>query len=288
MRAVLLPCVCVMAAGCDALFNLDHVSPTAGVIDAPRPADDVGDLPDGPPMYPPCATFGPRLSVQMGMTGSHDPTLSSDRRELFFTRRPVSNYQLIHAVRADTATEFGAGTAVTELNGLNSDDTDPALTADGLMIVFKSTRGGNGNRAYQATRTTVTSTFSTPVVLPDFASQPAAGVDLSPDGLTIYIYTGSVLLQASRATRTAPFSLPLVVGSFGDYPSMSPDGLAIYYNSAAMGLVRRTRASVADQFGTTEQMVDSGGADGDMLADGSAVVLTTGPASDVIVLRECI
>lgn len=68
---------------------------------------------------------------------------------------------------------------------------------------------------------------------------------------------------------------------------MSPSRLAIYYNAAAGGLVRRTRAAPNDGFGGTEESVDAGGSDGDMLSDGTAIVLTTGANSDIAVIREC-
>lgn len=287
MRGGLL-CVCVMAAGCDSLFNLDHVDLQHGDGGTDAMADAASDArPDGPAVFPACKTFAQRQNLQNGLTGSHDPTLSRDRLELFTARQPGTTFDLYRATRADTTTQFGTGSPVGELDDSLADDTDPALTDDGLMIVFLSNRAGSGFRAYQATRSVVGGQFMLPNPLPGLMVQPMDGVDLSADGLTVYFHVGGVLYQASRDNRDNPFGVPLALGMFGAFPSMSPDQLAIYYNASTGGLVRRTRTAPNNGFNGTEEVVDSGGSDGDMISDGSAVVLTTGTSSDIVVIREC-
>lgn len=287
MRRGLL-CVCVMAAGCDSLFNLDHVDLQHGDGGTGAMADATTDArPDGPTVFPACSTFAQRQNLQMGLSGSHDPQLSRDRLELFTARQASATFDLYRSTRTDTTTQFGVGLPITELDDSVADDTDPALTDDGLMIVFLSNRAGSGFRAYQATRSLVGGQFTVPNPLPGLMVQPMDGMDLSADGLTIYFHVGTMLYQAIRDSRDNPFGTPQALGNFGAFPSMSPDKLAIYYNASTGGLVRRTRIAPSDGFNGTEESVDGGGSDGDMVSDGTAIVLTTGANSDIVVIREC-
>jgi hypothetical protein len=277
-----------MAAGCDSLFNLDHVDTQHGDGGTDARADGSADAPpDAPASFPACAAFSQRQNLQNGLSGSHDPQLSRDRLELFTARQASSTFDLYRATRSDTMTQFGIGIPVTELDDSVADDTDPALTDDGLMIVFLSNRTGSGFRAYQATRSVVGGQFTSPNPLPGLVVQPMDGLDLSADGLTIYFHLGTALYQATRDNRDNPFGVPLALGNFGAFPSMSPDKLAIYYNASTGGLVRRTRVAPSDGFNGTEESVDGGGSDGDMISDGTAIVLTTGANSDIVVIREC-
>jgi hypothetical protein len=286
MRVVV---VCLVLTGCDYLFNLDPIHSGPGDSGAASDSDGAGNEIDAPvdaqTVFPTCAGWGNRQDLQGGATGSHDPTLSKNRLELFTVRMPSTSYDIYLSRRPDTMSQFDIGSPVGELNS-PADDTDPALTADGLMIVFISTRGGSP-RVYQATRPAVGIEFSPPDIAPGLLSQPADGIDLSPDGLSIYIHSSGLLLQATRANRGDAFGARTQIASFGSFPSMAPDGLAIYFNGASGGLVRRTRAVITDGFSAMDETVDGGASDGDMLADGTAVVMSVGSPSDITVIREC-
>lgn len=272
MRAV-ATALCVLAAGCDALFGLDHLDPTRdAALTGDGPADGSGGQ----------CLFEPRVLLQDG-SGSHDPTLSIDRMELLFVRDVGAGYDIYRAIRADVGLPFDTGLIVAEINS-SGDDTDPALTADSRMIVFKSDRGGNGPRAYQATRTS--GVFSSPVLVPGLENMPVYGLDVSPDGLTLYIDDGANLVAASRTARDQPVvSTVDLTTDRASFPSVSPDRLELYFNGA--GLVQRTRVNAAATFdAATTTVIDAGGADGDIVADGSAIVLTGGSSSDIVYLRE--
>lgn len=269
----LLPCVCILTAGCDALFSLDHIGPGAA-IDAPSGVID-GDAPG--------CTYSPRIALQ-NTGGSHDPQLSSDRKDLFTVRSPSGNYEIYESVRTDTTVPFGTGTAIASLAN-NADDSDPAVTDDGLMILFKSNRSGS-YRIYQATRTSRGGAFGTPSIPAGLTNQTVYGIDISPDGLTIYIDDNAKLVMATRSSRTASFGpTQMVTLEKNGFPSVSADGLELFYNGA--GVVHRTRSSTTALFdgGSTTQ-VDMGGSDADILADGSAIVLTGGTSFDTVYLRE--
>jgi hypothetical protein len=265
----------VCLVGCDSLFNLDIIHPVTGdAVDAVRPGDGtVGS-----------ECFLDRVPLQ-AITGSHDPQLSADRRELYVVRRPADNYELYRETRSGLDQLFAVGGAIANVNS-NADDTDPAITADGLLLVFKSDRGTSGvPQAYQATRSGLATTFTTPVLVPGLEGEDVYGLDVSPDGLTIYWDDGARLLSAGRADRNSKFNqFQTLTLDRASFPSVSGDGLELYYNAA--GVVRRTRADTSQPFTQQPVQIDAGGADADLVADGSALVLTGGPSSDMVYLRE--
>lgn len=268
--------LCVIAAGCDALFGLDPLEArpdgNSDAVDAALPAD----------VAPDCL-FGPRELLYDG--GAHDPTLSADRKELFYAYDLGSGYDIYRTVRTDTSAPFVAAAIVAELSSA-SKDTDPALTADGLMVVFISERGGNGPRAYQATRTSSVVAFTTPQLVPGLENTPVSGIDVSGDGLTLYYDDGARLVAAERSARDQGILVVRIIAAESTpFPSVSADGRELYYNGP--GVMRRTREDLSASFVVaTQTVVDDGGADADILPDGSAIVLTGGASSNVVYLRD--
>ncbi len=268
--------LCVIAAGCDALFGLDPLEArpdgNSDAVDAALPAD----------VAPDCL-FGPRELLYDG--GAHDPTLSADRKELFCAYDLGSGYDIYRTVRTDTSAPFVAAAIVAELSSA-SKDTDPALTADGLMVVFISERGGNGPRAYQATRTSSVVAFTTPQLVPGLENTPVSGIDVSGDGLTLYYDDGARLVAVERSARDQGILVVRIIAAESTpFPSVSADGRELYYNGP--GVMRRTREDLSASFEVaTQTVVDDGGADADILPDGSAIVLTGGESSNVVYLRD--
>ncbi len=105
---------------------------------------------------------------------------------------------------------------------------------------------------------------------------PIGGLDLSPDGLRIYLDDYARLVTATRTSRTGSFGLQTqVMGENAGFPSVSSDGLEVYYNGG--GLIRRTRASTSAMFdGATATVIDEGGYDGDLTPDDQTLVYTGG------------
>lgn len=251
-----------LLGGCDRVFGLQPVVAR----------DGGGNGPDGDVVPEPC--FGPRTQV-MGITG-FDPTLSADKRELIFVDKPNSNYDLYMATRADSelTTPFTNEMALTQFN-TTFDETDASLTEDGLLLLFKSNRSGAA-RAYQSVRAGVAFPWTTVALVPGLTDTTINGLDISPDGLTLYFDDNVSFAVASRATRNDPFG-NIVRPSLDHaaYPSVSPDGLELYYN--ATGIVRRTRASESDPFGGgTAAVVDDGGFDADITPDGRTLIFRAG------------
>jgi hypothetical protein len=124
-------------------------------------------------------------------------------------------------------------------------ETDPTITADGLVLVFSSNRPGGAGLTdlYQATRAKVTDSFDAAVRLAEVSSADADNAsDLSADGLTIYLRISGDIYTARRMTRTALFDTPtfepmLSTAAFETNPAISRDGLAFTVTREA-GLVR--------------------------------------------------
>jgi hypothetical protein len=255
--------VCVLGGGCDIVWRLDDLRSDASTVhDGVRPADAL------------CGGFGPRDMVIVSM-GNNDPTLSADGLELFFVRGSPGVYELWHDTRQNTTELFTGGTPVVELNS-TSEDSDPALTEDGGFIMFKSDRSGTP-RAYQAGRLASGDIFTTPVLVPGLEAVPVFGLDLSPDGLTIYYDSGGQLVTGTRAGRSAPLiNLNVITPDRVQFPSVSADGLELFYSGAG-GLMHRTRTDTASKFDpATDTVVDDGGGDGDITPDNKHLVFTGG------------
>lgn len=264
---------------CDQLFDLRPVRD-------PATRDDAAPHPDGPSdsraadtahasgdAIAPCFDSpAPVPDISDGL----DPQMSADRLEVIYAKSTTGIYDLYHATRSSTADTF-TESLLTELYS-SLEETDPALTADGLLIIFKSNRNGNGQRAFQATRTATDLAFGNVQLAPGVENIAISGLDISPDGNTIYIDDGSHLYVAHRPANSAAFGPPIQVSSGHiDYPSVTPNGLEVFSNGT--GVVRATRATNAntDQFKGADSIFMNGN-DADVLPDNSALILVSGSA----------
>ena len=167
---------------------------------------------------------------------------------------------------------FSTPTEVPNVN-TSSEELNASISADGLSLYFISSRpGGVGGRdIWVTTRETTDEDWGEPVNLGPTINTPAGewGVSISYDGLSLYFDTsqnGSVAVNdlwvATRATTDDdwgnPVSLGPTVNSSGDdyTPSISADGLSLYFNSDRSGGVGAydlwvtTRETIHDPWGT--------------------------------------
>lgn len=92
--------------------------------------------------------FGPAMKLEVDSVVPFGPTVSSDRRTLFFTaglKEGHGSYDLWMSTRTANDGPFGA--PVNLGRGINSDkfDSGPCISADGRMLIFESDRpGGHG------------------------------------------------------------------------------------------------------------------------------------------------
>jgi hypothetical protein len=147
---------------------------------------------------------------------------------------------------------FGTPAKVPNVNS-SAHEHNPSISADGLSLYFISTRpGGIGGRdIWVTTRETTDEDWGEPVNIGSTINTPVGeyGVSISSDGLSLYFDTrqfgasGAVddLWVATRATTDEDWGNPLILGPTVNisadecYPSVSSDGLAVYFCSNRSG-----------------------------------------------------
>jgi hypothetical protein len=182
--------------------------------------------------------------VGTGVTGG-DPSLTSDETELWSVGGNPYDLQVAKPTGATPPWSYDP-TAVTLLNdplGLN--DIEPALTKDGLLLAFVSSRAGP-DQLYFATRNATTLSFKNPTANSIALPNSFLGFDMSPDGLKIYFVDGVKLNVMSRPSLTAAFSLANVIvlpDANARYPSVSFDELEILYSNLTGQVIHATLAA---------------------------------------------
>jgi hypothetical protein len=199
-----------------------------------------------------------------------DPTLTADLCELFFMSDRLGSKDLWTSRRDAPDEPWGAPEPV---DSLNSDvvDENPHVSGDGLRLWFYTDRDRGQGTIWLATRDTVEDPWATPVPVPELGigtdrSNVAVGVaenetllvlnSLPPGG------TGYELYQQERESVDDPFGEPIhieEVGSDRDEfdPELRANGLLLAFHSMRLGsadIFRSTRESVADAFGSVEQV----------------------------------
>jgi hypothetical protein len=122
----------------------------------------------------------------------------------------------------------------------------PSLTADGLILVFGSTRADSANEdIYMATRDVATDTFATPFLVGELNSDAYDGSPaITADGLTIYLASkrigndanGTDIFVATRDSRDDPFGEPQEIAELNttsndEDPRLSPARNEIFFAS---------------------------------------------------------
>lgn len=121
----------------------------------------------------------------------YDPFITRDGLAIYYAPFPPPGNQLQHiyvSIRASLTDDFSAPSVVPVINQAGSYDADPALSPDGRLIVFSSTRPGVGDsNLWYATRATAMGNFGPPVQIPSVNSASSDGDPvLSDDGCTLY------------------------------------------------------------------------------------------------------
>jgi WD40-like Beta Propeller Repeat len=203
-----------------------------------------------------------------------DPAFTGDPDELVFTRTDVSARKHIVASRKIAATgTYGVAVPLALGGGAQDEDTDPALTKDGLNLMFLSSRD---NAVFEATRAPGDLMFGTPgnpIGLPSGVS----GLDLSADGLAVYFHVGNGALSVARRNRrTESFGVVTPLGFTGEFPSISA-------NNTGM-IVRRRRDDLALAFNAEEPITP--GNDPEVSPDGRSLMFAADNTL-FLITREC-
>ena len=152
-------------------------------------------------------------------------------------------------VRADF--RFGVPRNLGPVVNSSGSDGSPEISADGLSLYFDSGRvGGQGDWDIWMTTRTPGGDWGAPVPLPSPINGPYAdsGPSLSTDGLSLYFgsnrfgsYGSYDLYVTTRKSKDAPWGPPVNLGptvngpSYDNHPSISADGLSLYFDSARPG-----------------------------------------------------
>jgi hypothetical protein len=175
------------------------------------------------------------------------PFLLWDDLTLYFSsERPkgVGLRDIWYAVRPTPTSPFGTPVNATELNSTSWEHL-PSFTSDGLVVYFSSDRNGNWD-IFTASRSSMTSPFSTPVTVTEVSPPTTADTSpfITPDGLTLYFVTNLAptgqadfnIWMTIRSSRAAPFGTPVRVDffntTFNDQdPYLTSDGLEFYFST---------------------------------------------------------
>jgi hypothetical protein len=136
-----------------------------------------------------CAPAGPNSALdEQGPSWVDVSGKLRGRKVLYFSRSSVTPSVAgeIFASERQSGARFGPANAVAELNDIAANDIQPNVRADGLEVVFSSSRaGGLGTQdVWAATRAAVGDTWSAPVNLGSVVNTAAAETrpSLSRDG----------------------------------------------------------------------------------------------------------
>jgi Tol biopolymer transport system component len=217
-----------------------------------------GSGPDGGSI-PACASYGPWSAPVLAATLStalddYGPALSADGLEVIFHRDEGAGggrLDLFRATRPDRASSFGAPDLISVLNSAQNEE-NATLSTDGLTIYFTSDRSGATN-VYRSDRPDLASPFAAPTRLD--ALGVLEGPELSADGTELF---GSRRAASSDLYRVTDFASSSPVSqrltSISDdtrdefFPTLTADGLTIYYEISGMHIHRAHRAAIGDAF----------------------------------------
>gem|GEM_PF-749669 len=208
-----------------------------------------------------------------GSDSARSPDLSSDGLTMYFVRYKSGMARLFEAYRASSTGPFTSEHEVTELyngEGLYS----PWVSADGLRMYYSEFEDFTVNTVLRmAERSSTAMPWTRVRSFFEIHADGYGDVDpsLTADELTMFFRStrgGSwQIWKATRASTGDPFSNETLVSELNDgdqaaNPSISPDGLMIYYAAirggrATWDIYKATRSSTALPFGNIQRVAVS-------------------------------
>jgi hypothetical protein len=213
-------------------------------------------------------------------SGSYDeaPSISADGLSLYFGSWRSGGYgnnDLWVSTRPTTQDEWGEPQNLGSTVNTSDRDGGPRISADGLSLYFNSTRPGGyeptlWGDVWVAERATTSDPWGDPVNLGPIINTPshAFAASISHDGLSLYFGSDRAggsgsddLWVTTRATTDDPWEEPVnlgttVNGSTHDAdPSISADGLALFFSDYALAPYRPGGYGSADLWITTRPTI---------------------------------
>jgi hypothetical protein len=286
----LIAILAIAHSGCDRLLNLETVEdqpPHDGGADDGMTDDAFA--PKDCSLVAFSAALPPGRAELDGKVAG-DPTLTEDSLELYFVRSGIDPFEIWHAGRQRVGDVFEVDVARAPFNIPGYENSDPSLTADGTLLIFVGRDATNGGpkKGYQVTRQSAAE-WTTPAPIPGLESATMESVSLSWDGLTIYFARADyTLMQATRATRMDPFGTAVAVADPPAlWPTVSADGLEMFYSQQGGGIFHARRTATDHMFGTITNPL-SYGADPFLMPNSTNMWVTYQSDQTVAELvREC-
>ncbi len=198
------------------------------------------------------------------------PTLTADGLTLVFHSKREGGFgmdDLWISTRDSVEDQWGTPANLGSTVNTVFDETNPSISADGLILVFHSdiNSASENNDLWMITRPSRSDAWSAPMNLSDLNSDSfEIGPALSADGLSLVFTSGrsgnSELWESHRAALDAPWSPPRNLGSvinspaFQGWSELSRDGLSLIFNSNRTGgspsgpIWITTRPTISDEW----------------------------------------
>ncbi len=200
------------------------------------------------------------------------PSLTPDGLELYYTNYVANTWDVWRMTRDSVDGEWLTDDFVDELDSARAEDGF-TFSADGLSVVFGSLRDDTWD-LWQSQRSDRTATWDEPIPLEGVNTVGPEGTpSLSPDGLTLFFSslccslaprpgaTSHDIWYSTRpSTQSNEWSEPQIhpvssAQASDSNPSISPDGLSLYFVSTRIGgygdfdVYVATRTSLDEEFG---------------------------------------
>ncbi len=139
-----------------------------------------------------------------------------------------------------------------------------SFSSDGLSLYFARGTPTAEAGIYVATREEPGQAFGEPARLDELSSDEVnvADPEISPSGLEMFyrVIQGNGIQTATRASPTGAFGEPEATGLVGITPSLSSDGLAVYFVGNPSGTVQRaTRSAIGAPWSEPVTVLPTGG-----------------------------